>query len=313
MSPLWWTPMPPERLAALRIAMGGYGVVATAVQFSKLANWSHFSSTQFQPVGVVKLVLDAPLHAAVMPAAWALTLVFGVLFIVGWRFRWTAPVYVALLLWVYSYRSSWGQIFHTDNLLVLHTAILACARSADRWAIGVANAPDEAGGPRERYGWPVRLMATVTVLAYFVAGVAKLRYAGPSWVTGPTLMHHVAWDNLRKIELGDVYSPLGPWLLRFPSVFVALAIFTMAIELLAPLALFHGGLARAWCLGMWGFHFGILLLMAIVFAYPLSGIAFLPFFQPERWLSRWFASLHPLHAIDKRIEDARLHRLTHDR
>jgi hypothetical protein len=63
--------------------------------------------------------------------------------------------------------------------------------------------------------------------------------------------------------------------------FTPLAFFTLAVELGAPLAL-HRRIARAWVCAAWLFHAGILALMAIVFPYPLAGVAFAPFFPLER-------------------------------
>jgi hypothetical protein len=36
----------------------------------------------------------------------------------------------------------------------------------------------------------------------------------------------------------------------------------------------------------WLFHVGVLGTMAIVFPYPLSGVAYLAFFPLDRWLAR---------------------------
>ena len=56
----------------------------------------------------------------------------------------------------------------------------------------------------------------------------------------------------------------------------------MAIELGAPLALVHRRIGYAWAAIAWGFHAGVVLLMNIVFLYPLSGIAFAPLLPVER-------------------------------
>jgi hypothetical protein len=46
--------------------------------------------------------------------------------------------------------------------------------------------------------------------------------------------------------------------------------------------------ARAWVAAAWAFHVGILATMAIVFPYPLLGVAFAPFFAIEGIrLPRW--------------------------
>jgi hypothetical protein len=181
---------------------------------------------------------------------------------------------------VLTYRNSWGQVFHTENILVLHVLVLAVAPAAD--ALSLDGRGREVPCDDARYGWPVRLMCIVTVLTYFIAGETKLRIAGLDWVTSDSLRNYVAFDNLRKTELGDVHSPLGGWLVGHGWLFPPLAVLTLAIELGAPLALLGGRVARAWAALAWAFHAGVVAVMAIVFPYPLLGIAFAPFFEVER-------------------------------
>jgi len=62
---------------------------------------------------------------------------------------------------------------------------------------------------------------------------------------------------------------------------------SLVLELGAPLALVGRRVGKAWAIGMWGFHVGVLAIMAITFAYPLSGIAFAPFFWVEALVRRF--------------------------
>jgi hypothetical protein len=177
------------------------------------------------------------------------------------------------------------MIFHTDNLLVLLVLLLAFAPAG-----GTPRSPEAQAAPlASGYGWVPRAMALVTVAAYVVAGVAKLEHTGWSWAAGAALREQIAYDAIRKIELGSTYSPLGTWLVTHAWVFAPLSAFSLATELLAPLALVGTRAAFVWCACAWSFHAGVLALMAIAFPYPLSGCAFLPFFPVERllpWLER---------------------------
>ena len=66
-----------------------------------------------------------------------------------------------------------------------------------------ARAPSAGPTPDHgRYGWPIKLMCWVVVIAYVLAGVAKLKNGGMSWIWGDELRNHVALDNARKILLG---------------------------------------------------------------------------------------------------------------
>jgi hypothetical protein len=132
-------------------------------------------------------------------------------------------------------------------------------------------------------------MALLTALTYVLAGIAKLKLSGDAWLGGGLLRSHIAYDNLRKLELGSGVATLGVWFVRHPAVFAPLAVMTLLIELGAPLALFHRRAALVWCVGAWSFHVGVALLMSITFLYPLSGVAYLSLFRLERVLARFRA------------------------
>ena len=106
-------------------------------------------------------------------------------------------------------------------------------------------APSEPDG---RYGWAIQLMCLLTVLTYFIAGQTKLRNAGFDWVTTDSLRNFIAYDNLRKAELGDSYSFIGAALVAHGWLFKPLAAFTLAVELGAPLAMLGGRIAKLWAL-----------------------------------------------------------------
>ena len=91
---------------------------------------------------------------------------------------------------------------------------------------------------------------------------------------------------MRKALLGDRHSPLGAHLVRYGWVFPPLAFASMVVELGAPLALLHARTRRAWVAAAWLFHLGVLALMAILFIYPLTGIAYASFGHPEELWQR---------------------------
>jgi len=253
-----------ERLVALRILIGAYALVYTAARLPELWSIAQLPAAQFEGTGLARFVLPP---AAVMAIAGVTIALFGA-FIAGWRYRVTAPLAALGLVFVFSYRSAWGQIFHTENLLVLHVTALALA-------------PVDREG--DHAGW-VKLLGALTVLTYVMAGVAKLRLAGLSWVDGEQLRNQIAVDNLRKALLGAGTAPLAMPLLDHPSWFGAVSVATLVIELAAPVALLGGRVAVAWITAAWAFHVGVLLLMWIVFPYPLLGFAFLPLVPVEKVL-----------------------------
>lgn len=281
----WRWSVPPERLALTRVLVGTFALVYLVVRVPDLLSAIDFLPQQFEPVGLATW-LPAPLPAPLVVGSVALVIVTALLFTLGLAFVYSAPLFAFLLLWVTTYRSSWGMIFHTDNLLTLHVLLLALSPAADVWSLDARRAQRRGAAPPSqrdtRYGWALRAMSLVTVITYVLAGVAKLKLGGGTWLAGELLRSQIAYDNLRKIELGTQVSPLGPWLVRHHGVFRALALMTMLVELGAPAALVRRRIATAWALMAWGFHVSVLALMSISFPYQLCGVAFLSFFRVER-------------------------------
>lgn len=287
----YWLPTPARRLAMLRILIGGYAWCYLVGRIAAMISVTNFPDRQFDPTGPVGL-LSTPLPAAGVWAVTAAAVVAGGAFVAGYRYRVAGPAFAVLLLWVLAYRNSWGMVFHTENLIVLHVGVLGLAPSAaDTWSLDARTrtAPQDHG----RYGWPIRLMCILTVTTYVLAGVTKLSISGLDWITSDTLRGLVAHDNLRKIELGDIHSPIGAALVSQGWLFPPLAAGSMALELGAPLALLGRRAGKAWALGAWSFHTGVLGVMAIMFHYQVFAFAFATFFDVERLgdriLARWRA------------------------
>lgn len=283
---------PAERLAALRILVGAFAAIYVFARGPALASVAR-QSAAFSPVGPVK-ILSAPLPAWAVYAVVALAAATAIPFVVGWKFRVTGPLFAGALLWSTSYRNSFGMIFHTENLFVLHAFVLAFSNAAAATSLDARGKP--VSEPSRRYGVVLVAMSLVSALAYVLAAVAKLRVSGLDWITGDALRNHIAHDNLRKLLLGDGYSVAGAWAVRHAWLFPPFAALTIVLELAAPLALLSRRFALVILGGVWAFHFGVLLLMWIFFPYPLSFIAFASFFRAERvidWAKTKISRLRP--------------------
>lgn len=86
----------------------------------------------------------------------------------------TGRVHAALLTWTLAYRNSWSMIFHSDNLLVLHTLALSAGRAIDAVSLDAALGSRGTPAAHPRYGWPLHLMNATTAATYLLAGVAKI-------------------------------------------------------------------------------------------------------------------------------------------
>ncbi|MBA3500426.1 MAG: HTTM domain-containing protein [Myxococcota bacterium] len=287
----WFSPAPAERLAALRILIGGYAFWYLWVRFGEFLSVSRLPVAQWKGVGVT--AWSGPLPSGVVIALVVATMIALGAFVLGAGYRYVAPVAAVLLLFVTTYRNSFGMVFHTENLMVLHIAALALSPASDVWSIDRWRGwtrTHEAG-----YGWAIKLLVALTAAAYMLAGIAKLRIAGLDWIDGELLRNQIAIDNLRKALLGDAIAPLATQFLEHPRLFTAFSALTLGLELGAPLALLGGKVARLWALMVWGFHLGVVLLMNIWFLYPLVFVAFLPVFHCER----------PIAWVIKQVRDRR--------
>ncbi len=276
----FFAPAPAERLAAIRILVGLFAfgwVTARLPEIYRVASLP----TGFRPYGLVRIASE-PLPPAVVLAIGIATSAVLALFVLGVAYRVTAPIAAVALTFTLGYRNSWGMPFHTENLLVLHVIALSFAPAADVWAVARGRNRSSTTG----YGWPLKLMLALTASTYVLAGIAKLRLSGIDWIDGETLRNHIATDNLRKLLFGDTTAPLATTLLGHPSLLAMFSVMSIALELGAPIALFHQRLGRWWAVGVWGFHVGVVLLMNIWFPYPLFGFAFLPLLAVERPLAR---------------------------
>ncbi len=276
---------PPERLAMLRILTGTFAVVYLLVRLPVFVQLTQRTSG-FDGVGLAVL-LSGPLSDAAIMAAIAVTLVSGVAFTLGWSFRWLGPVFALGFLALGSYRGSWGQLLHFENLIALHLIVLALSPAADRWSLDARAGRRTADRDATAYGWPIALAALIVALSYVITGIAKLRYGGLEWVTGDTLRNHVAYSAARLDLLGADPSPLAGWFVGRSAIWTPAAVFAVAVELAAPLALLGGRIRTAWVVSAWLLHAGIAAAMFIVFPYPLFLVAFAPFYRVERlWTDR---------------------------
>ncbi len=281
------TPVAPARQSALlRVGTGAYTLWYLGRRVRLLRGVHRTDPALFAPVGTVR-VLRRPVPPLVADGLTAATLTTTVLFTAGVAHRVVGPLHSGLLLWTLAYRNSWSMVFHNDNTLVLHTIALGLSPSAeavsvesllrgdDRGRTGRAEADADAGD--WRYGTAGTAMNLGTAAVYLLSGVAKV--AGPlgwRWADGASLRSQVEADALRKGVLQAGGDSPAARLRHHRLLFTALAAGSLALELLAPLALLDRRLGRAWSAAAFGMHWGIKAVMGITFRHQMSGVMYLP-------------------------------------
>jgi hypothetical protein len=283
---LWFERAPATRPAILRVLVGLYTMYYLAPRYSMYIKIARSDPSLFKRVGVAS-PLQKPIPVGVFRAMLASTFVANVLFVLGFRHRYTGPLFVGLLLWVMSYRNSWSMIYHSNNVLILHAMILGLSRSADALSVDSLVDATESEDLHWRYGWPIRLMNTVTAPTYFLAGVAKVK--GPlgwKWGGGESLRAQIAVDGIRKEADGSQAAPLAYVLHNNLFLFTIMGIGSLVLELAAPLSLVNKRLSQLWATGAFQLHWGIFMLMKIRFRYQMAGLIFAPFFDLDR-IPKW--------------------------
>lgn len=275
-------PAPARRLACLRVLVTGYATIFVVARWSSFWSGASLPARQLEGVGVLWW-LDTRPAPTLMRTLIVVTVVVGVLATLGIAYRVTGPGFAALFLTVSTYRLSFGHVIHTEHLVALHLLVIGFTRAADTLTCCRPPSPPNS----EVYGWPVKVMSLITVVAYMLAGWAKIHHGGLDWVFGDVLRNQVAYDNLRKMLLGSSHSPIGARIVEFGWLFPPFAALTVAVELLAFVVLLgRTRLTALWVAAAWAFHVGIALTMAISFPYQLSLVAYAPLLPVERLASR---------------------------
>lgn len=282
LSNFWFRPMAPERLAIIRIATGLFALWYMCTRYGMLVRIASSDPGLYSPVGIVTL-FQSPMPAAVFQALLLLTMGLCAAYIAGWKFRFTGPAFALTFLLLMCYRNSWSMIYHSRNILVLHIIVIGFTAAADALAWRSVKA-QPSRGKHWQYGWPVMLLSLTTVIAYFLAGLAKVySELSWSWITGQSMRSQVAVDAIRKNMLGSSGSALFEWLYAHTELFLVMGILAFVIELGAPLALINRKVSMAWALLACSMHWGIYFIMDITFHYQLIGFVFLSFFPLEQF------------------------------
>ncbi len=285
----WFIKVDPKRLALLRIATGCFSLWYLLSRFDMLQKMAGSDMETFRPTGVLGW-MDQPLMPEVFLGITVALIALNIAYIIGWKFRFTGPVFAIGALLYFTYRNSWSMLYHNRNALILHIVILGLVASADAlswdsWKRGKNKMKPR--GAHWQYGWPIQLICAVTVGSYFLSGVAKL--AGDlawEWANGTAMRSQVAVDALRKEVLGSEAGPLFNLIFEHTWLFLIMGILTFLLELGAPLAMVKRKWGMVWAVFTWMMHWGIFFIMGIRFRYQMSGLLFLSFFDIEKVLTR---------------------------
>lgn len=197
----------------------------------------------------LNLFLGAPPSADLIEALFHLWRWTTVLCMFGFFYRFVAPIWWVSCLIVTLHGHSFGYQGHVFMPVVLAGLPMAFARASESFSFdswwrnktGKPQAKDSAFADR----MALRTVQLILVLAYFAAGVAKLRYGGIDWLTTDTLRNYLFRSSIVYADtnaLAHLFA-LNDLFIRFPTLCKALAVFAVGVEFFAPLAFLRRRLA----------------------------------------------------------------------
>jgi hypothetical protein len=152
---------------------------------------------------------------------------------------------------------SYGKVDHDRISILIALAVLPTVGAA-RWG---DRSEDEASG------WAIRSIQLAVVATYFLSVFAKLRFGGPGWVNGATLMRAVL---RRGTSIGDLFVDL-PWVLHISQWLI------VAFEFFSPLMLLRNKIGHWYVAAAFAFHIMTFATISIIFLPQVMCLfAFLP-------------------------------------
>lgn len=279
----------PERfnLAAVRIFFF-FCVLITASGPDYFLQWTQVPPQFWHPRGLLRLFSE-PLSADVIAFSFHTWrwLTFACLF--GVFFRWIAPLWWILGLIVITNGHSYGYQGHVYMPLVLAGLPLCFSRASDALSFDSWKKVPALTVDVQSYLLPVRTIQIVLVLAYFAAGVSKLRFGGIEWITGDTLRNYLIRSSLIFSDSNQLAHTvqLNEVLFRVPWLCNLLAFGAVLLEISMPLALWKRQFAKLLIPAIVALQIGIFFTIFVRFT---PYVALLGAWINWHWVLHWFSN-----------------------
>jgi hypothetical protein len=198
----------------------------------------------------------------VFTALWLLTLVAGVLALVGFFTR-TSLFVLVLGSWILiAHKYSYGDLHHAESLFAIFLLLLVFAPSGQSLSVDAyirrrrhagSNTLAQAESQSEMAMWPLKLAHVLLAMTYFSTGATKLIGGGLRWMNGYTLQSYTFQDAMTR----DL--PIGIWLSQHYWLAVGLSVFTILFETFFFVSLLVPRVAPLFFLTGIFFHLGLFL------------------------------------------------------
>jgi hypothetical protein len=242
-------PAGPRLLSATRVILAAQAlwILLSRPDLPRLAEWPAVFWSHVEPSFLARFALG-PLPLALEQARFLLLLAALVLTLAGVWPRVSGAVAACLLYQVAPMEEALVGIPHTSfGGLTVPTIGL--------WLLAFAEPPRGDAHPSPEFRWPVALTRLVFAFSYLFPLLAKLRFSGPDWFTAENMRNWV-WMNQPLTDAGG-----GAWVASSPLLCGAVALGTLALELLFVLAVFSRRAALVLVPAAACFHAGIALVL----------------------------------------------------
>jgi hypothetical protein len=264
-----FSPISAGRVAVFRTLVYSFIFVDVFLTTSWVAQHGWVPTELYRPLFIARLLhLPAPTPMLVTVVEIALLVSALLALHPRWTRRAGIAVFILYLEWMFI-AMSYGKVDHDRVAFLVALAVLPTVGAA-RW--GDQRASQDAG-------WAIRCIQVAVVLTYFLATFAKLRFGGPEWVNGATLMRAVL---RRGTILVDPLTVENPWILHAYQYFI------VAFELASPLMLLQNAVGRIYVKLAFAFHALTYASITIIFLpHVVCLFAFLPLerLKTPLWLS----------------------------
>jgi len=230
-------------------------------------NSSSMQPGSFRPIGLLS-ALNVPLLSQQTTTAIYLLYVVGSLMALFGLFTRTGAWIAGICgLYLYAMSSSFGKVGH-GNMIVLFTIFTFAmsragdALSVDAWLRRRRGLPEPTRSGE--YTWPVRTVWVFMSLIFVATGIAKLRWGGYDWLFTPHLASTIRQHYLLPDGTAPAW-PIGLWVAQHELLCIGIALVTVIVELLFPLALIHKYFRLFFPIAMFSLQFGIGFSMGIFF------------------------------------------------
>ena len=254
----FFSPARPRALRAARIIVSLHAlwIVLSRPELTRLASWPRVFWENVEP-GLAARFAAGWLPVAGERALWVLLVAALACAALGLLPRVSCALAGLLLYHFAPQEEILAGIPHTSfGGLTLATVALPVLAFAER--------PRGGSPPSPEFRWPLALIRLVFSFSYFFPGLAKLRYGGLGWFTAENV---AGWLSVNHALTG---APWAPWLAARPWACGAIALGTLALELLFPLAVFSRRAALVLAPAAAAFHLGSFFALGYFFpSFPL--------------------------------------------